>query len=243
MSDLQDAPKTATKAKAARKRSKPADTREAWLTRAMKLLAPLFREAKLAPPEKTVAAVGWPKRGKANTIGQCFAKTHTEDGTTYIWLSPVLGEDPARVLDVLLHEMVHAAVGCECGHKGPFAEAARALGLDGKLTATVASPKLRERLVEMATKLGPYPHSVMRGGAVEPKTWKAGKTKRLVLRSVNDEDYWVYMSRDMYVAHGAPVDPWGDELEPTRQPKEDNTGDGTVVIEAEKVRLLAPKNS
>ncbi len=37
---------------------------------------------------------------------------------------------------VLLHEMIHAAVGIDAGHKGPFKRAAIAVGLAGPMTAT-----------------------------------------------------------------------------------------------------------
>jgi hypothetical protein len=54
---------------------------------------------------------------------------------------------------------VHHAVGVECGHKGPFRKLAKAVGLEGKMTATTASKPLAERLHALCVKLGPYPHA------------------------------------------------------------------------------------
>jgi hypothetical protein len=63
------------------------------------------------------------------------------------------------VLATLVHELVHASVGTECGHKGPFRTLALALGLAGKMTATVAGPELLALLGALALELGPYPHA------------------------------------------------------------------------------------
>lgn len=53
---------------------------------------------------------------------------------------------------------------CESGHKGGFARMAKRLGLEGKMTATVAGPALAEDLAGIAKKLGDYPHAALRPG-------------------------------------------------------------------------------
>jgi hypothetical protein len=67
--------------------------------------------------------------------------------------------DAVKALDVLVHELVHAVDDCKSGHKKPFVTAARAVGLEGKPTATHAGPALLVALQGLASTLGPYPHS------------------------------------------------------------------------------------
>ncbi len=70
--------------------------------------------------------------------------------------------DSCRIADILLHEMIHT-MAPRCGHKGAFALIARTLGLEGKLTATVASQHLRTTLWDrVVTVLGKYPHNAVK---------------------------------------------------------------------------------
>ena len=64
-------------------------------------------------------------------------------------------------LDVLVHELVHVADDCKSGHKGAFKRNALAVGLIGKMTATVAGPLLQPKLQKIADNLGPYPHATL----------------------------------------------------------------------------------
>ena len=48
-------------------------------------------------------------------------------------------------------------MGIECKHRKPFTTAAKAIGLEGKATATVAGSALIERLKELIDELGEYP--------------------------------------------------------------------------------------
>ena len=65
--------------------------------------------------------------------------------------------DGITALDILVHELVHAAVGCECGHSETFYTIADAIGLDnGGITAS-AEEVLLKRLRDIQEILGPYP--------------------------------------------------------------------------------------
>ena len=75
-----------------------------------------------------------------------------------IFISPKLAQ-PLRVADVLVHELVHVAVGIDAGHRGAFAACARKIGLAGKLTSTHAGPDLVALLTPILEQLGPYPHA------------------------------------------------------------------------------------
>jgi hypothetical protein len=149
-------------------------TREEWLHLAIDALRPEFEKIDFPLPEKLHVSVGFgygAKRESAKILGQCWASRVSEDGVNHIFISPEMN-DAARVLDVLIHELVHAADDCASGHKGAFAKAAKALGLTGKMTATVATPELAEMLRELAKALGPYSHATLypMGKPVQPKT-------------------------------------------------------------------------
>lgn len=137
-------------------------TREQWLQAANLLIdKKVFAPTGQRLPKEHRVTCGWPSvramSAKNARIGECWDKSASSDKHAEIIISMKL-DDPLRVLDVLVHEDVHAIVGCACGHKGPFAKLARQVDLQGKLTATVAGPVLLGKLAEIAKALGPYPH-------------------------------------------------------------------------------------
>lgn len=137
------------------------ETREAWLAAAVRILSNDFKALGHEVPQVRVA-VGWPHGGSKNTIGQCFPGVLAEDGIGQIFVSPMIG-DAVRVLDILAHELVHAinhAAG-HTGHGKEFAAIAKPFGLEGKMTATVASDDLKHRLENVANALGAFPHSAL----------------------------------------------------------------------------------
>lgn len=137
-------------------------TRERWLVRGAEELGVILKKAAGVDAPPSHVSVGFPKgpHGRGRAIGQCWNGALSEDGRAHLFVSPELGA-PTRVLDVLLHEVIHAAVGTECGHRGAFAKAARAVGLVRPWTATTAGPELQARLEAVAARLGAYPHSVL----------------------------------------------------------------------------------
>jgi hypothetical protein len=138
--------------------------REAWLAKAATLLDPLFAEHDEALLRVRVTC-GWPSQNarpsKRQRLGECWSGMAAEDGIPQIFITPMVG-DSVRVLDILVHELVHTVVGTEVGHKGAFARLARELGLEGKPTATIAGAALKERLNALVAELGPYPHAVLK---------------------------------------------------------------------------------
>ena len=139
------------------------DTREAWLKEAMVLMVPWFKRQGAPEFETPLVSVGWPKGTrtgscKGKTIGQCWDKKGSGDKkAAHIFISPEMTDD-VRVLGILLHEMVHAALGTGVGHRKPFKDLATSLGMEGKMTATTESPELVDRLKDMVKQLGKYPH-------------------------------------------------------------------------------------
>lgn len=143
-------------------------TREQWLKMGIENVTRLFKAAGYEVPVKIRASVGWPSKGglgkKKKVIGQCWDTSCSADKTSEIFISPYL-KDATQVLAVLIHEMVHAIVGVEHGHKKPFITCAKKVGLEGKMTETTASKELTEKLVGISKRLGTYPHAKLDGRA------------------------------------------------------------------------------
>jgi len=132
-------------------------TREEWLIAAVHALAPVFEGAGATVPHDVKVTCGW-AAGKLSALGQCFPRTYSAAGVNEIFISPSMDDAP-RVLDVLVHELIHASDDCVSGHKGHFAKVARNLDLEGKLTATSAGPKMRATCEYVVSLIGPYPHA------------------------------------------------------------------------------------
>ena len=138
-------------------------TREEWLVYGVELLQDrVFKQADLEIPKDVKVACGFPssnaKAGKNQAVGVCHPRSHSEDKVNEIFINPC-ESDSLRVLDVLAHELIHAIDDCKNGHKKPFKDMAVAIGLTGKMTATVASPELEEILQKMVVEIGKYPHA------------------------------------------------------------------------------------
>lgn len=143
------------------------DTREQWLGSALIMIRDHLRIlADVAVPMTTRVSCGLAGgRIGAKRIGECWNIASSADGSTEIFISPVLSDVTGRqgVLATLVHEAIHAAVGVEHGHKKPFKTAAIAAGLEGKMTATQAGAALMVTLTGWAEALGAYPHASMNG--------------------------------------------------------------------------------
>jgi ribosomal protein L37E len=141
-------------------------TREEWLKAAEASMQHWITELGYSYPSNTRVSCGFPKasRGRNHSIGQCWTNTVSADGTHEMFISPTQA-NAARVCDILLHEMTHATIGVAHGHKKPFIKLARALGLEGKITATKAGEALTMRICDLLLTLPPYPHAELSPGA------------------------------------------------------------------------------
>lgn len=198
-------------------------TREAWLTAAIENLRSRFVEVGMPLPEKLHVSVGFgygAKRESATILGQCWARRASQDGVNHIFISPEL-DDTARVLDVLIHELIHAADDCANGHRGAFAEAATRLGLEGPMTATRASVTLAAEMMTLAAALGEYPHGKLTPAPARVKAPVDPSGKRIpthsgpgtqttrMLKAVCTEGsgYTVRLTRKWLDLYGAPLCP------------------------------------
>lgn len=142
--------------------------RETWLLASLPGLCGIITSNGGNSFPQPLVSVGFPhgKRGsaKGKTIGQCWTIPSQE--CAHIFVHPCIA-DGLQVLEILIHELVHAAVGCQHGHRKPFARVARAIGLEGKLTATVAGDVLRGKLETIALGLGEFPHQKLDPDEIE----------------------------------------------------------------------------
>jgi hypothetical protein len=67
--------------------------------------------------------------------------------------------DSVNVSAILAHEICHAIVGVGQGHnRRTFGKVARAIGLEGSLTATYAGEALIRKFCDIIDEIGGYPH-------------------------------------------------------------------------------------
>lgn len=187
--------------------------REAWLQAAIIGLAPLFAAAEIEIPQVRIS-VGFPggPGRKDNVIGQCWNSHAASDKIHQIFIHPKLS-DVTQILGVIMHEIVHAVDDCQHGHKGPFVKMIRALGLEGKPTATVVGEELAEQLKPILDSLGEYPHGALAGmTAGGDGGGKKQTTRMLKVVCGSDPEYKVRTTRKMLDEYGAPSCPCHGEV-------------------------------
>jgi len=136
-------------------------TREQWLSKATEELRTLFKQHGEVIPERVRSSCGFPSKSalsaKNRRIGECWSSRASADSHAEIFISPTIS-DSSRVLDILAHELIHAIHPGD-GHGSKFGRTARAIGLEGKLTATVAGPEFLAWAGPVLARLGVYPHA------------------------------------------------------------------------------------
>ncbi len=139
-------------------------TREQWLAKLTTQLQPLFERAGYTIPPNVRSSCSFPSKSatsrKNRRIGECWTDSASDDGTFEVFVSPTIA-DPMRVAGILAHELVHAAVGLACGHKGEFRRCAVGIGLTGPMTATSEGEVFTAFVAPLLAKLGAYPHAVL----------------------------------------------------------------------------------
>lgn len=132
-------------------------TREAWLRGFIGAARAVFTKHGLTIPKKVRASIGFPAGGGRGTaIGECWDPSRSGDGYHEIFISPRL-DGAMKISDTLTHELIHAALPAGAGHGRLFSQAARALGLQGKPTATYGGDNWRAWAAPIVKSLGPIP--------------------------------------------------------------------------------------
>jgi hypothetical protein len=137
------------------------NTREQWLANATTELRSLFKANGVELPLEVRSSCGFPSKSalsnKNRRIGECWSARASADSHAEIFISPTIS-DSMRVLDILAHELVHACHPND-GHGKLFKRTALAIGLEGKMTATVAGEKFKLWASPVLERLGIYPHA------------------------------------------------------------------------------------
>jgi hypothetical protein len=175
-----------------------ATLREAWLEQAVSFLLDHMESYQLARVSVRVSC-GWPSRGGAGmgqkvVIGQCFDGLVCKDGKPQIFISPRI-DSSIDVLGTLLHELLHASVGCTHGHKKPFSQAAKKVGLEGPPTATTVGKDLVPVLQRFVDTAGPYPHA-----AVVPTAKKKPGSRLRLYECACEQPFKVRIASDEFTA-------------------------------------------
>jgi hypothetical protein len=207
--------------------------RETWLKAAIGLMTATFEQAGYTVPSIRVAC-GWPVRGglakKKRVLGECWSKDASADGQqAQIFISPALcddGTDPIGVLPTLVHEVVHAVVGHKEAHNKVFGKCARAVGLEGKLTATNAGPELLDKCKSWYAALGAYPHSQLHGLEKEKKQ-STRLLKALCIHEHGEDTcgYTVRVTKKWVDEVGAPHCPVHGQMEVEAKKEEEGDDD------------------
>jgi len=129
-------------------------TREEWVGRAIGLLRPVFRNVGAPVPEAVAVRVS--DRLSGDAIGLCSKQGEAYEVAIH---GTLIGKS---VLPVLVHELLHAAVGVEEGHRGRFVQVGHKLGLwanrdQPKGQYGPVSWNLHQLLRQLEAVLGPYP--------------------------------------------------------------------------------------
>ncbi len=132
-------------------------TREEYLNQAGVELTKLFNAQGYEVPTFNVSC-SWPGGGSSlKRIGECWPKSASDAGVNEVFISPLIA-DSIRALDILAHEMIHVVDDCTHGHRKEFSRIMKAIGLEGKPTATHAGERLHAEIEGIVSRLGEYPH-------------------------------------------------------------------------------------
>lgn len=191
-------------------------TREQWLESAAKAILAKYRDVfethfgdvGVEHLRHLKVSTGFPsQQGLSKRIGECWKSAAAEDELTHhVFISPRL-TDIVEVVQVLAHEMVHAADDGEHDHKGPFVKAIREMGLEGKPTATVAGAAFAEWARGLDAKIGTYPHV----GLVPVMGEKKQGTRMLKLEA--DCCGYTVRTTKKWIEIGLPSCPCGNPME------------------------------
>lgn len=137
-------------------------TREGWLASATQSLRPHFTDCGYSIPEKIRFAIAFPSTGrKGKRVGELWHPSTSADGSCELIIRADL-DQPADVLAVLVHQLVHSVLPPDAGHGPLFKEAAQKIGFTGKMRDATPSRLLVPLLTDIAAQLGPLPHAALK---------------------------------------------------------------------------------
>ncbi len=126
-------------------------------------------------------SIGFPSTGRqGKRRGELWHGVTSEDETFELFIRADM-DNPAEVLGVLVHELLHAALPLDAGHGKLYKEGAAKIGLTGPMRHAMPNALLAGKLEAVAADLGPLPHAKLniergrdnRGAIDRPKKQKA----------------------------------------------------------------------
>ena len=149
-------------------------TRETWLMSLVEAMRPEFTKRGYPLPAKIRASIAFTSKGwRGKRRGECWSADMSADSTVEIMVC-LRERDPVRILNILTHELCHAAQGVLAmergkpklagGHGRIWTEVSKAMDIDvGKGTHALGDPNgawgaWAKPLLELA---GPMPHSAL----------------------------------------------------------------------------------
>lgn len=185
--------------------------REAWLVKATRRIIQRWAKLGVTVPTDVQLSCGFPGGGSARRrIGECWPRSRSAKNINQVFVSPLLDE-PMKALDVLGHELLHAADNCESGHGGNFGRLSAMVGYSGGKNSAAVSQDALRFLARLIKSLGPYPHGAL---VLAPKKQKAnaGLHKFACCEDV------LYSTEANVEKHGAPhCRMCGEEMTPAKR--------------------------
>lgn len=176
------------------------NTREAWLQAAIEQLRPHF-QPHAALPAKLHALISFPFRS-SKAQGQWFPAGMLADKLPLVLVTPDV-KDPVKVLDILVHELIHVATP-GARHGKEFKELATKVGHTGRMPSSHGTPELLKKLGQLLSALGPYPHAVFHA---DNQTKPKGEKTSVKYVSPEVEGYSCWVSKKQAAEIGAPICP------------------------------------
>jgi hypothetical protein len=138
------------------------ETAEGWFLAAIEEVRPWFKEIETEDVKYDIPS--------PINVDHCFTEHGTRKGPTgSFWSGATTSNgvgkiiirsntaDPFKLLEALMHQLVHAVVGPEHKHGMPFKTCALPLGLVSPMSHSTAGVRLTARLTALAEELGPFP--------------------------------------------------------------------------------------
>lgn len=134
-------------------------TAEEWYRKAVDAFKRTFKDLGYEIPVYDISS-GFTDAGTRVTrvLGQCWTNNASSKGRPHIFLNPRYTE-PVGLIAVVLHEVIHATVGVDQGHRGKFRSVAQSLGFIPPLKYINIDDDLKGKCETIAARLGEFPRS------------------------------------------------------------------------------------
>lgn len=177
----------------------PSMARQHWIESATLELRKHFTKAGYTVPDAVRVSIGWGYGNAEKILGQCWPVIASSDKHIEIFIAPSL-QDGTEIIGVIAHELVHAVDGNKHGHKGEFKAIALAVGLKGKMTATVPDEPLISLAEAFIKKHGKYP-----AGKLHKDKGRKKQSTRLLKCECNECGYIARVTAKWIKEAGAPL--------------------------------------